>query len=329
MTDTVQLYVKAGDGGKGCTSFIGKKFTRYRRSTGGSGGKGGDILLKADTHVYSLESFRFKQHFRGENGGMGQANHKKGKDAFPLILKVPLGTIVRDAKNDLLLGDLQKQNAEIIAAQGGVGGRGNTRKNPATAGCPGEERCLSLECKFISNVGIVGCPNAGKSALLSYVSSARPKIAAYPFTTTAPSLGMLKSADTTLPFSLILAEMPGIIQDSHKGKGFGISFLRHIERAGVLIILIDMAGENPLSDYQLLKNELKHYSPELLRKSWFIAANKMDIPEAEKKLKAFRSKVRKKVYPVSALTGQGIAKLIGDLQLYFQNKDMPLEDKVL
>ncbi|MFH1246114.1 MAG: Obg family GTPase CgtA [Candidatus Omnitrophota bacterium] len=325
MFDNAQIYVKAGDGGKGCTSFKGKKFTRYRRSDGGPGGKGGNVFIKADINIHSLDSFRYKHLFHGENGGMGQDNHKKGKDALPLTIKVPLGTIVRDTKNHLLLGDLQQNNEEIIVAHGGSGGRGNTRNNPATAGGPGEERYLSLEWKLISDVGIVGCPNAGKSAFLAQVSSARPKIAAYPFTTTSPSLGRLEFADAQVSFSLTLAEMPGLIKDSHQGKGLGINFLRHIERIKALILIIDMSGQegkSPLADYQELKNELQHYNREFLKKPWFIAANKMDIPEAEKNLKVFRSKVKKKVYPISALTGQGIDKLIAGLQLHFQNSVM-------
>ncbi len=321
MIDTAKLYVKAGGGGSGCNSFKGKKFTRTRRADGGNGGKGADIIIKVDGNTQDLEHLHFKHHFRAENGKCGQANKKKGADRRPCIIKVPRGTIIRDLKGNLLLRDLIETDEEVVVAKGGEGGKGNTKTKAATAGLPGEEKHLSLELKLVAGIGLIGYPNAGKSTFLSKVTSARPKIAAYPFTSLSPFLGMLEFADFAQPHSLAIVEIPALIKGSCEGKGLGTQFLRHTERAAILIHLIDMAayeGRNPVEDYYNLNQEIKLYSPHLAKKTQILVANKMDLPQADANLSSFSSKVKKKVYPISALTGEGIEELLNHLRSYFQ-----------
>jgi len=322
MIDRARIYLKAGDGGDGCNSFKGKKFTRNRRADGGGGGRGADVVIRVDSNTQSLEHFQFNQHFRAENGKHGQANKKKGADGRPCIIRVPPGTIIRDINNDLLLRDLTGPNEELVAAKGGRGGGANTRTKPATSGLPGEEKYFSLELRLIADIAILGCPNVGKSTFLAKISSAQPKIASYPFTTLAPFLATVEFSGFEEPSHLTVVEIPALIKDSEKGKGLGAQFLRHAERAKILIHLIDMAaqeGRDPFQDYQNLNQELNSHKPELTNKLQILAANKMDLPEAKANLNAFSSKVRKKIYPISAMTGVGIKELLNDLRGYFQD----------
>ena len=314
MIDRVKIYVKAGNGGGGCNSFKGKKFTRSRRSDGGNAGRGANVIIRVDSNIESLEHLRFKQHFRAENGKGGRANKKKGADARPCIIKVPAGTIIRDLKDNLLLRDLKESGEESVVAKGGEGGKGNTGTKIATDGLPGEERHLSLELRLVVDIGIIGYPNCGKSTFLTRISSAKPKIATYPFTTVSPFLAALEFSDFEEPHSLVLVEIPGLIKGSHQGKGLGAQFLRHAERAKVLIHLIDMAahqkGRDPVEDYCNLNQELEFYSAKLAQKFQILVANKMDLPEAKSNFSNFSSKVKKKIYPVSALLGTGIEELL-------------------
>ncbi|MBN3038674.1 MAG: Obg family GTPase CgtA [Candidatus Omnitrophica bacterium] len=324
MIDKVKIYVKAGDGGSGCTSYKGIKFTRSRRPDGGPGGKGADIIIKVDDNVLSLEGLKFKQHIRAENGKQGQANNKKGADARPYIIKVPQGTIIRDFENDLLLRDLVGPEEELVVAKGGVGGKGNTGTKPATAGQPGDQRRLSLELKLIADLALIGYPNAGKSTLLSKLTSAHPKIAAYPFTTVVPFLGVLEFPDFQEPQKLILIELPGLVEGATQGKGLGAGFLRHAERAKAIAYIIDMSaqeGRDPWEDFCNIEHELQSYSPGFSRKSKLVIANKMDLPKAEDNLIRFSAKYKNKVYPVSALNGSGLSALGPIMRHCLKNAD--------
>ena len=322
MVDNVKVYIKAGDGGSGCNSFKGVKFTRSRRPDGGNGGKGADVIIGVRKNIQTLEEFQFKQHLRAENGKCGRANKKRGADGRPCIIKVPAGTIVHDLKGNLLLRDLAESDEELVAARGGEGGKGNTKIKSATVGSSGEERHLLLELKLAADIALVGYPNAGKSTFLTKISSARPKIGSYPFTTVSPILGVLEFSDFEEPSVLSIVEIPGLIKGSGEGRGLGAQFLRHTERAKLLIHLIDMGvqeGRNPFQDYQNLNQELKFYNQKLFNKLQILVANKMDLPNAEINLRSFYAKVKKKIYPISAMAakGKGIKELLDVLRTHF------------
>lgn len=320
MVDNVKVYIKAGDGGSGCNSFKGVKFTRSRRPDGGNGGKGADVIIGVRKNIQTLEEFQFKQHFRAENGKCGRANKKRGADGRPCIIKVPAGTIVHDLKGNLLLRDLAESDEELVAARGGEGGKGNTKIKSATVGSSGEERHLLLELKLVADIALVGYPNAGKSTFLTKISSARPKIGSYPFTTVSPILGVLEFSDFEEPSALSIVEIPGLIKGSGEGRGLGAQFLRHTERAKLLIHLIDMGaqeGRDPFQDYQNLNQELKFYNQKLFNKLQILVANKMDLPNAEINLRDFSAKVKKKIYPISAMAAKGIKELLDVLRTHF------------
>lgn len=307
--DQAKIYVKAGSGGKGCQSFYTDKFTRRGIPDGGDGGKGADIIVKADRNLRTLLDFQYKRHFVGLHGGHGSGKNKKGKDAPRLIIRVPCGTIIKDAKINCILGGLDTDQQELVVVRGGKGGIGNRKNRQVSPGEPGEEKELILDLKLIADVGVVGFPNTGKSTLIAAVSNATPKIAAYPFTTKSPVLGVVGEGLK----SFVLADIPGLIEGSSKGRGLGDRFLRHIERTKVLIHLIDMAGfegRDPVADYRIINRELKEYSPEVSKKPQIIAANKMDLENAAINLARFKRIIRKKVYPISALEKTGLEELI-------------------
>lgn len=323
MVDNVKIYIAAGNGGNGCSSFKGVKFTRSYRSDGGNGGLGANVIIKVDSNLRSLKKLRFNQHFRAENGKCGQANRKKGADARPCVIKVPCGTIVRDLKGDLLLRDLIQPDTELIVAKGGKAGRGNTKSRLATVGLPGEQKRLFLELKLVCDIALIGYPNSGKSTFLAQICSARPKIASYPFTTTFPFLASLQFDDFTEPETLAMVEIPGLTKGSSQGRGLGLDFLRHAERARVFIHLIDLAqheNRSPLTDYDNLNQELKNYSDQIAKKQQVLVANKIDLPGAEDSLAKFCAQTGKKVYPISALTGTGIEELLDHLRSFFKRK---------
>lgn len=323
FVDQAKIYVKAGDGGAGCVSFRREKYVPRGGPDGGDGGDGGDVILVADPQIHTLYDFYHQVHFRAENGRAGQGKKMKGRDGEDLILKVPVGTLVKDAETGEILGDLVKPGQVLVVAKGGKGGRGNAhfatpvRQTPrfAESGTPGEERWLLLELKLIADVGLVGFPNAGKSTLLSRVSAAKPKIAEYPFTTLEPNLGVvkLKEEDT-----FIIADIPGLIEGAHKGIGLGHDFLRHIERTRILLFLLDISrGKDVVKDFQVLKEELSLYNPILLEKAYLIALNKIDLFPAEERVKEvkkiiqlFPPELQAKIYPLSALTGEGLSDLL-------------------
>lgn len=320
--DEVSIYVKAGDGGRGCLSFRREKYVPKGGPDGGDGGKGGDVILKGQRNLFSLLDFKYKRIFKAQNGKPGSGNNKKGRDGKDLVIKVPLGTLVFEETEDGLipLGEILKEEDEITVAKGGKGGRGNARfatpHNQAPTrfeyGEKGEEKRLRLVLKLIADCGLVGLPNVGKSTIVSQISRARPKIADYPFTTLSPNLGVLADDDE----SIVVADIPGIIKGASKGKGLGLRFLKHIERTKCLIFVIDASSEDPLNDYETLREELCAFNPDLLKKKRIVVLNKIDLIDKErlKRLVNLFSKKGERVCAISALMGQGIEKLVEELR---------------
>jgi GTP-binding protein len=309
FVDTAKIEVKAGKGGDGCQSFYKDKFARYPVQNGGPGGKGGDVIILANDNIHTLLDFQYRQHFKAHKGENGSSNNKNGKGGQDCVIEVPPGTIVKDFESGLVLRDLRAAGDRFIVAKGGIGGRGNASKKPATKGEPGEEKLLKLELKLIADCGLIGFPNAGKSSLISKISKAKPKIAPYPFTTKEPVLGIVEYKHG---HTFKVADIPGLIEGAHAGKGLGDKFLRHIERTKILIHMVDMAGvdqRDPLDDFRTLNNELEQYGPVLGKKAQLVVANKIDLPAAQSNLKKFKSKVKKDIIAVSALTGEGIEEL--------------------
>lgn len=310
FVDTAKIYVRAGDGGDGCRSFYKDKYARYRLPNGGPGGRGGNVIIKVDANIHTLLDFQHRRHFKATKGANGSSNNKNGRSGEDCLIKVPAGTIIKDFDSNLILRDLTEIGDEVIVARGGSGGRGNGSKKPTEKGSGGEEKTLILELKLLADCGIIGFPNAGKSTLISKISQARPKIAPYPFTTKEPVLGVVEYRPGHF---LRLADVPGLIEGAHKGKGLGDKFLRHIERTKFLIHIVDIAGvdgRDPVEDYRLLNEELKQYGAHLERKTQLIAANKMDLDGARENLERFRHKVKKEIFPVSAMTGAGLKELM-------------------
>ena len=322
FVDQVSIQVKAGDGGNGAVAFRREKFVERGGPSGGDGGNGGSVIFEADTGLTTLLDYRYQQHHRARNGQHGMGSDMNGASAEDLVLRVPVGTLIRDQDSGELLADLAEPGARAVIARGGRGGLGNmnfatsTRQTPRFAqdGKPGEERRLVLELKLLADVGLLGFPNAGKSTLISRVSRARPKIADYPFTTLVPNLGVVPYKDGT---SFVMADIPGIIEGAAEGAGLGHQFLRHVERCRVLIHLVDLSapGEDraPVRDLDVLDHELARYSPELARKPQIIAANKIDLPEARERLPSFQAAMAARglpVFPISAATGEGLGPLL-------------------
>jgi len=315
--DEATIEVRSGKGGNGCLSFRREKFVPLGGPDGGNGGRGGDVYLIANRHLNTLIAFQRQQHFRAEPGGNGLKKDQQGKRGKDLLVPVPPGTVVRDAQTSQVLADLVQDEQTVLVAKGGRGGRGNafftspTNQAPRLAekGEPGQERSLKLELKLIADVGIIGVPNAGKSTLLAAVSAARPKIADYPFTTLTPNLGVATVDGQTV----LLADIPGLIEGAHAGAGLGIQFLRHIERTRVLIHLLDGASEAPLKDYQAINEELALFSARLAAKPQVVALNKMDLPQAQEVWPAVEAAMRERQTPVlaiSAATRQGTRELL-------------------
>lgn len=313
--DQARISVKAGNGGDGVVRFRREKYVPAGGPAGGDGGKGGDVVFEVDSGLSTLIDFRYKRKYRAEDGEPGGSSNKHGKDGMDLVIRVPAGTLVKDAKTGDVLVDLVAPGQRAIIARGGRGGRGNTHfKSPtrqapgfAEKGQPGEERDVVLELKLIADVGLVGYPNVGKSTFISVVSAARPKIADYPFTTLVPNLGVVSMGDGN---SFVIADIPGLIEGAHAGVGLGHEFLRHVERTQVLIHMLDISGvegRDPREDYQKINLELEKYSPELAKRPQIVVANKMDLPDAQRNLEAFRERYPElEVLPISAATGQGI-----------------------
>jgi GTP-binding protein len=311
--DSVKINVKAGHGGKGCSSLYQDGWNMKGFPDGGDGGNGADIVLKADRNLSTLLDLRYKRHFFGAHGGHGSSKQQRGRNAEKVVARVPCGTVVKDAATDCVLGTLDHDGQTLTVAQGGRGGRGNRKHRQATAGEPGQERDLLLDLKIIADAGLVGFPNAGKSTLISAISNARPDIAAYPFTTKVPVLGAVGEGDEIF----VVADIPGLIEGSSQGRGLGDKFLRHVERTKVLVHVLDMAGfegRDPLEDYKTINKEIKNYSPELSKKAQVLVANKMDLPSAAENLARFRKRIRKKIIAVSALNREGLDDVIAAIR---------------
>ena len=316
FVDRAKIYIKAGDGGNGIVSFRREKYVPKGGPDGGDGGNGGHVILKVDPHLQTLLDYRYRQHFKAERGAHGQGSNKTGKSGKDLIIRVPPGTVVKDFETGAVLGDLVEPGQTLLIARGGKGGRGNARfatptnQAPRTAepGTPGEERTILLELKLIADVGLVGFPNAGKSTLLSRVSNATPKIAAYPFTTLRPNLGYVKVGDA---FSFVMADIPGLIEGASEGKGLGLQFLRHIERTRLLVYLIESTSENPEEELKTLQRELQDYSESLAQKPAILAFSKVDLlpPEERKKRRAPRG-FEGRFVAFSSVTGEGLEDLL-------------------
>jgi len=330
FVDRVKVFVKAGDGGGGQLSFRREKFVPRGGPDGGNGGRGGNVVLEVSRQLNSLQDYRFKHHFAADRGGKGGGSRRHGKDAPDIVLQVPPGTLVKDEEGKTL-ADLVSDRQRLVVARAGRGGRGNasfktsTRQTPrfAELGEPGESRWLWLELKLIADVGLVGLPNAGKSTLLSVASAARPKIADYPFTTLEPVLGVVELADDA---SFVMADLPGLIEGAHEGAGLGLQFLRHVERTRALIHLIDASSgdrQKLWNDYQQVRTELKKYSPALARRPQLIALTKMDAVTETSEVVAFRQrlvKLRRRTFPISAVTGDGVQDLLWATQRTLQRR---------
>ncbi|MBC1766415.1 GTPase ObgE [Listeria welshimeri] len=320
FVDQVKIYVKAGNGGDGMVAFRREKFVPNGGPAGGDGGKGADVVFVVDEGLRTLVDFRFKRIFKAEHGEHGMSKSMHGRGAEDLVVKVPQGTIVKDIDTGEIIADLVAHGQRAVIAKAGRGGRGNKRfatpANPAPElsenGEPGQERNVQLELKVLADVGLVGFPSVGKSTLLSVVSAARPKIAAYHFTTIVPNLGMVDAGDGR---SFVMADLPGLIEGASQGVGLGHQFLRHIERTRVIVHVIDMSGSEgrvPYEDYMAINNELEQYNLRLMERPQIIVANKMDMPEAEENLKEFKTKIAEDipVFPISAVTKTGLRELL-------------------
>ncbi|RKO61086.1 GTPase ObgE [Caldibacillus debilis] len=320
FVDQVKIYVKGGDGGNGMVAFRREKYVPKGGPAGGDGGKGGDVVFVVDEGLRTLMDFRYQRHFKAPRGENGMSKNMHGKNAEDLVVKVPPGTVVIDDDTKEVIADLTEHGQRVVVARGGRGGRGNARfvtaKNPAPEiaekGEPGEERYLVLELKLLADVGLVGFPSVGKSTLLSVVSSAKPKIADYHFTTIVPNLGVVETEDQR---SFVMADLPGLIKGAHQGAGLGLQFLRHIERTKVIVHVIDMAaveGRDPYEDFLTINEELARYKMRLTERPMIIAANKMDLPNAEANLRDFKKRLKEDlpVFPISAATKQGIRELL-------------------
>ena len=335
FTDYAKITASAGKGGNGAVSFRREKYIAAGGPDGGDGGKGGDIFFEVDPDANTLIEFRYKKKFKAENGNNGEGAHKYGKSGVDLYIKVPQGTIVKDAKTGEILADMSTKGQKTLVLRGGRGGKGNshfatsTRQAPrfSQGGEPGEERELILELKLLADVGLIGYPSVGKSTILSVVTSATPKIAEYHFTTLEPNLGVVKSEYGD---SFVIADIPGLIEGASEGTGLGIQFLRHIERTRLLLHVIDVAsteGRDPVEDFYVINKELEKYSKKLASKKQIIVANKIDAMQDEEQFKKLEKIAKEKnipIYKISAATGEGIKELMTEVSKVL--KTLPKEE---
>ena len=282
---------------------------RYPRADGGDGGDGGSVMFVADPHMQTLLDYRFQQHYQGKRGGHGSSKGSAGKDGDDCVLRVPIGTVLWDDDTGLLIRDMTNPGEQVVVAKGGKGGIGNMRRRTVVPPTQGEEKVIRLELKIIADVGIVGFPNAGKSTIINGISKVRSKIANYPFTTKQPILGIVETDE----FNFVVADLPGLIEGAHLGRGLGHQFLKHAERTKILVQVIDMAGSedrDPLDDYETINLELEQYSDQLAHKSKILVANKMDLAGAKKHLKRFRKEYDVDIIEISALEKEGLDELV-------------------
>ena len=318
FVDEVVMDVKAGNGGDGCTAFRREKYIPDGGPFGGNGGRGANIVFKTDLGLKTLLDLRYNKLIKAPKGANGMGKNKNGRGAEDVVIKVPLGTTVRDMETGLIIADLTKKDDVAIIAHGGRGGRGNTAfataTNPAPNfsenGEPGEEKKIKVELRLLADVGFVGMPSVGKSTILSLISASKPKIAAYHFTTLSPNLGVVKTIDNRV---FVAADLPGLIKGASLGEGLGDKFLKHVQRTRVIAHIIDMSaqeGRDPIEDYEIINKELEDFDPKLVKKPQVIIANKMDIDGANENLKRFKKKYNLPVYETSAITNKGLDKAL-------------------
>jgi len=321
--DEAKIRVKAGDGGNGCMAFRREKYVPRGGPSGGDGGHGGDIWMESSERHNTLVHFRFNPEYKAERGRHGEGSKKTGRDGEGIVLKVPVGTIVYDEDTGEKVHDFSRPDERVVIARGGRGGRGNAQFATSThqapreheEGRPGEERNFRLELKLLADVGLVGYPNVGKSTLISVISAARPKVADYPFTTLEPNLGVVLAGDKGKEESFVVADIPGLIEGAHTGSGLGTQFLRHIERTRLLVHMVDVSDSSGradvVKDVEVIRGELASFGAGLEDKPTLMVASKIDVvnPEKLKKLKQWATRKKLKLYPISAVTGEGIEKL--------------------
>jgi len=332
FVDRVEVIVTGGRGGQGCMSFRREKYVPRGGPDGGDGGDGGSVILVAKQGVNSLVALANRHHIRAKSGTNGEGSGRHGRAATDEIVEVPTGTIVIDAENDFILKDLAEEGMSVVVAHGGRGGKGNSRfkssinqaPRQAQPGLPGEQRRLILELKVIADVGLIGKPNAGKSTLLSRLSAARPEIADYPFTTKFPNLGIVH---IDLDRTFVMADIPGLIEGAHQGVGLGHDFLKHIERAGILVHLIEplpMDQSDPLENYRLIRHELEQYNPLLRDRPEILVVTKSELPNSEEVAEELRSRFGREVLEISAATGAGLPQLVDKIaQVLSEAKSCP------
>jgi len=318
--DEAKIYVKAGDGGNGCLAFRREKYVPRGGPSGGDGGRGGDVYMVANAQLNTLLHFRFNPEHKAQRGRHGEGSNCTGQDGEPIVLEVPVGTVVYDADTGEKLHDFSHAGERVLIARGGRGGKGNARFATAThqaptehqPGRPGQERRLRLELKLLADTGLVGFPNAGKSTLISRISAARPKIADYPFTTLEPNLGVVQMDDFR---SFVVADIPGLIEGAHLGHGLGTQFLKHIERTKVLVHLVDVSessGRDPVEDFETVMHELESFSEDLAKKPMLVVATKMDAAQNQERVDSLKRLAEDRGLPyfeVSSVTGKGLEKL--------------------
>ncbi len=317
--DTADIEVRAGNGGNGCVSFRREKYVPRGGPDGGDGGNGGHIIVRSSLRLSTLIDFRYVRHYRAKNGVHGKGKNMYGRNGDDRIIEVPVGTQIYDTGSDTLIADLSQPGQEVVIAQGGKGGKGNSRFVSAThqvplecePGAPGEQRRIRLELKLLADAGLVGFPNVGKSSLIRRISNAQPRVADYPFTTIAPVLGIVRYKDEK---SFVVADIPGLIEGAHQGKGLGDQFLKHIERTKLIVHLLDATRDSdPYNDYCIINNELQRYSTSLIKKEQIVVMNKIDIPVVRNRLIDYKELFRVHgidLYPVSCVSGEGIDTLI-------------------
>jgi GTP-binding protein len=323
FVDEAKIRVKAGDGGNGCVAFRREKFVPRGGPSGGDGGRGGDVIMESSERHNTLVHFRFNPEYKAERGRHGEGSNCTGREGVDVVLKVPVGTIVRDELTGEVVHDFSGPDERVVIAHGGRGGRGNARFATSVhqapreheQGFPGEERVLRLELKLLADVGLVGFPNAGKSTLISRISAARPKIADYPFTTLQPNLGVVVGGEAPDDFSFVVADIPGLIEGASEGAGLGTQFLRHIERTRLLVHLVDVSGASgrpdPAADYEVITQELANFGAGLDTKPTIVVASKIDVADKDKlaKLKKYCKRKKLELFAISAVTGEGIEEL--------------------
>jgi len=337
FVDQAKIYIKAGDGGQGCVSFRREKFVPRGGPDGGDGGKGGDIIAVGSRSHRTLLDMKFNQHHVAKRGGQGEGSNRTGRNSSDVEIVVPLGTVIRDMETDELLADMTEDGQRVVIAKGGIGGKGNARFKSATnrapryaqGGLPGEEKTVLLELKLIADVGTVGFPNVGKSTLISSLSAARPKIADYPFTTLKPNLGVVSLGDYR---TFVIADIPGLIEGAHLGAGMGTQFLRHIERTSILLHIIDISKDpftGAWDDYKTINNELASFSAAVQTKPQIVAINKIDLTETKERLEeqiAIFENEGIRVFPISAVTGEGVKELIREISRELDEMKMNEEE---